>query len=92
MTFEDDYIIDIEEIGRHLATENGDTVTDFRQYAINYLGSRYVARNSDDFQQKQNGLLVFIGGDESKVGIPDRDGVDDGKVSFSMSDGPPNEA
>jgi len=100
MTFEGDYLIDLAEIGRHIASENGEKVGDPREYAIDYLGSRYVARHSKDFDQKDNGVLIFIGGDSTKIGLPDdydddsdeQEDDGDSKVTFSMEDGPPSTA
>jgi len=61
-------------------------------YAICVLVDSYVNEYQEDFKQKEGGQLVFSGGDsvkiqDSQTDDGDGDNDDDGKITFSLSEG-----
>jgi len=89
--------VDLSEIGRHMAAQMDEKVGHPRNYAIQVLGMEYIEDHREDFDIKNNGQIVFTGGDSTKMGIPedygedDSEDEDDGKMTFSMSEGPPSD-
>ena len=85
--------VDLSEIGRHMAAQMDKKVGHPLNYAIQVLGGNYIEDHREDFDIKSNGQIVFIGGDSTKMGVPDNyeeddnEDEDEDKITFSMSEG-----
>lgn len=83
---------DLEEVSRHMKVNHDSDVAQELTYAIRVLVDSYVNEYQEDFKQKEGGQLVFSGGDsvklqDSQTDDGDGDNDDDGKITFSLSEG-----
>jgi hypothetical protein len=84
----------IKEVFRHIATETDQDVINLNRFGAETLVNWYLAHYGDDFDEKDNGQIVFLHGDSVKSSATEVDQEeiqeqiedDDGKLTFKMSD------
>lgn len=83
----------LKEVFRHIATKSDEEVINLHRFGAETLTNWYLSHYGDDFDKKENGQIVFIGGDSVKSSatstqeeIQDQVEDDDGKLTFKMSD------
>lgn len=93
LTIQEPQSSNLKEVFRHVAANSEQDVINLNRYGAATIVNWYTEHYPEDFEEKPNGQIVFLGGDSTKSSatttqeeIQDQIEDDDGKLTFKMSD------
>ena len=69
------YSSNFREVARSVSDHHGRDEVSVTEFAVKYFSDLWIQQHSEEFSIKEGGQVVYRGGSDAKVGVPD--GVDE---------------